>query len=106
MAKALIDPRSNRVCEVRATEFDVAPPLKWVDIPQGKDVRPDEWTHDGKNFVAPAFVQPTPKPSAVDVATAAADEVFNKALIDVLATKLGMTAADLTDAIKSSASKV
>lgn len=49
--KALIDPRSNRVCQVADAEFPVAPPLVWVDCDE--TVVPDVTT-----YVDGAFVQP------------------------------------------------
>lgn len=49
--RALIDPRINRVCEVAGSEFPVAPPLFWVDAPDG--IVPDSHTYEDGHFVEP-----------------------------------------------------
>lgn len=47
--KALIDPRSNRICEVREESFEVAKPLFWIDCPLGCEA--DSWYYDGGKCV-------------------------------------------------------
>lgn len=46
--KALI--QENRVCQIEASEFPVAPSLTWVDC--GDDVQTG-WSFDGSSFSAP-----------------------------------------------------
>ena len=48
--KALIDPRSGRVCELRQEEFAVADPLFWLEA--GDEVTTD-YTYDGAKVVPP-----------------------------------------------------
>jgi hypothetical protein len=48
--KALIDPRSGRVCELREVEFAVATPLFWLEV--GNEVT-TRYTYDGANVVPP-----------------------------------------------------
>jgi hypothetical protein len=48
--KALIDPRSGRVCELREVEFTVAAPLFWLDV--GDEVT-TRYTYDGAKVVPP-----------------------------------------------------
>jgi hypothetical protein len=48
--KALIDPRSRRVCELREEEFAVANPLFWLDV--GDEVT-TRYSYDGANVVPP-----------------------------------------------------
>jgi hypothetical protein len=49
--KALIDPRSGRVCELREVEFAVADPLFWLDV--GDEVT-TRYTYDGAKIMPPA----------------------------------------------------
>lgn len=59
--KALISPNeNNRVCQIEATEFEVAEPLHWVDCP---DNMTTEWTYIDGQFIEPApavVVDPVP----------------------------------------------
>ena len=64
--KALIDPRVNRVCEVRATEFPVADPLKWVDVPADKTVSPDKWEYAADTFTEKSVPKASLKRLAID----------------------------------------
>jgi hypothetical protein len=48
--KALIDPRSGRVCELREVEFAVANPLFWLEV--GDEVT-TRYTYDGAKIVPP-----------------------------------------------------
>jgi hypothetical protein len=48
--KALIDPRSGRVCELAQEEFAVADPLFWLDVADEVTTR---YTYDGANLVPP-----------------------------------------------------
>jgi hypothetical protein len=48
--KALIDPRSGRVCELREVEFAVADPLFWLDVSDEVTTR---YTYDGAKVVPP-----------------------------------------------------
>ena len=48
--KALIDPRSGRVCELREVEFAVADPLFWLEV--GDEVT-TRYTYDGAKVVPP-----------------------------------------------------
>jgi hypothetical protein len=49
--KALISPNeNNRICDIEAVEFEVAPPLFWVDVPEGVD---QYWTYVDGQFIAP-----------------------------------------------------
>jgi hypothetical protein len=48
--KALIDPRSGRVCELREVEFVVADPLFWLEV--GDEVT-TRYTYDGAKVVPP-----------------------------------------------------
>ena len=48
--KALIDPRSGRVCELREVEFAVADPLFWLDV--GDEVT-TRYAYDGEAVVPP-----------------------------------------------------
>jgi len=48
--KALIDPRSGRVCELREVEFAVADPLFWLEV--GDEVT-TRHTYDGVKVVPP-----------------------------------------------------
>lgn len=55
--KALIDPQQNGlVCQVESQQFDVAPPLYWVDCPDG--IVAGLYTYDGTNFVPVALPEP------------------------------------------------
>ena len=60
--KALIDPRSNRVCQLANSEFPVARPLLWVDA-TGSEL-PDSTTYANGQFVAavvtPVVIEPSP----------------------------------------------
>ena len=53
--KALIEPQTNRICDIEAVEFPVAEPLFWVDLPEGVD---QSWTYVNGKFVAPEVVVP------------------------------------------------
>ena len=46
--KALIDPRSGRVCELREVEFAVADPLFWLEV--GDEVT-TRYSYDGANGI-------------------------------------------------------
>jgi hypothetical protein len=48
--KALIDPPSGRVCELREVEFAVADPLFWLEV--GEEVT-TQYTYDGAKVVPP-----------------------------------------------------
>ena len=48
--KALIDPRSGRVCELRQEAFAVADPLFWLDV--GNEVT-TQYSYDGGKVVPP-----------------------------------------------------
>lgn len=58
--KALI--HESRVCEVRAEEFPVADPLRWVDCPP--DATPESHHFDGDNVVAKPVRVPSPEEAA------------------------------------------
>lgn len=59
--KALID--GSRVCQVAENEFPVAPPLFWVDAPDG--IVPDSHTYVDGQFVepAPVVIETPPEPT-------------------------------------------
>lgn len=51
--KALISPNeNNRIAQVEAVPFEVAPPLHWVSCP---DSVTTEWTYTGKGFQSPVI---------------------------------------------------
>ena len=51
--KALISPNeNNRIAQVEAVPFEVAPPLHWVDCPD--EVVSDLWTYVDGQFIEPA----------------------------------------------------
>lgn len=61
--RALIDPRSNRVCELSKVDFPVANPLIWVDA-TGSEI-PDSTLYVDGQFVKPPLVviAKTPEPT-------------------------------------------
>lgn len=98
--KALIDPRSDRVVQLHATGFPVAPPLLFVDVPLGVDVVPDAWRYRNGAFVAP------PPPIAPEtVGEAAARQLRERSgslgLVRLLARRFAMTEQELIDAVKA-----
>jgi len=65
MIFALIDPRSNRVCELGQIQFDVAAPLFWVPV-----VDPavnTSYSYVEGQFVAPGVKRPTAPSSGTQV---------------------------------------
>jgi thiamine pyrophosphate-dependent acetolactate synthase large subunit-like protein len=74
--KALIDPRSGRVCELREVEFAVAGPLFWLDV--GDEVT-THYTYDG------AKVVPPPLPSLEEVRGLAIERVEHGAEVELQA---------------------
>jgi len=74
--KALIDPRSGRVCELREVEFAVAAPLFWLDVADEVTTR---YTYDG------AKVVPPPVPSLEDVRLLAIERVEHRAEVELQA---------------------
>jgi hypothetical protein len=74
--KALIDPRSGRVCELREVEFAVADPLFWLDV--GDEVT-TRYTYDGANLVPP------PLPSLEEVRGLAIERVEHRAEVELQA---------------------
>jgi hypothetical protein len=77
--KALIDPRSGRVCELRKEEFAVADPLFWLEV--GDEVSA-QYTYDGVNLAPP------PSPSLDEVRGLAIEQVEHRAELE-LQTALG-----------------
>ncbi len=66
--RALIDPRSNRVCQVAEADFPVAEPLFWVDATP--DIMPDSHTYADGQFVAPVVIdQPEAQPDPIAALT-------------------------------------
>ena len=66
--RALIDPRSNRVCQVAEADFSVSDPLFWVDCDD--TIVPDQHTYaDGAFIAPPVVVQPDAIPDPVAVLT-------------------------------------
>ena len=84
--KALIDPRFNRVVQLRETEFEVAAPLKWVDVADG--VTPE--THNYVNDAVVAKPAPLGAPKALRL----------DALADLLVSKNLLTQAEVDGAKK------
>ena len=74
--KALIDPRSGRVCELREVEFAVADPLFWLEV--GDEVT-TRYTYDG------AKVVPPPLPSLEEVRGLAIERVEHRAEVELQA---------------------
>jgi hypothetical protein len=74
--KALIDPRSGRVCELREVEFAVADPLFWLDV--GEEVT-TRHTYDG------ASVVPPPAPALEEVRGLAIERVEHRAELELQA---------------------
>jgi hypothetical protein len=63
MKRALL--HETRLCEVRAADFPVAPPLRWIDC--ADNVTPETHDFDGTNFV----LKPAPPTSMPDPAVVA-----------------------------------
>jgi hypothetical protein len=74
--KALIDPRSGRVCELREVEFVVAAPLFWLEVSDEVTTR---YTYDG------ARVVPPPLPSLEEVRGLAIERVEHGAEVELQA---------------------
>jgi hypothetical protein len=77
--KALIDPRSGRVCELREVEFTVADPQFWLEV--GDEVT-TQYSYDGVDLLPP------PSPSLEEVRTQAIERVEHGAEVE-LQTALG-----------------
>jgi hypothetical protein len=74
--KALIDPRSGRVCELREEAFAVAAPLFWLEV--GDEVT-THYTYDGAN------VEPPPSPALEEVRGLAIERVEHRAEVELQA---------------------
>ena len=72
--KALIDPRSGRVCELREEAFAVAAPLFWLEV--GDEVT-THYTYDGAN------VEPPPSPALEEVRGLAIERVEHRAEVEL-----------------------
>ena len=74
--KALIDPRSGRVCELAQEEFAVADPLFWLDV--GDEVT-TRYTYDGADLVPP------PAPALEELRLLAIERVEHGAEVELQA---------------------
>jgi ATP-dependent helicase YprA (DUF1998 family) len=74
--KALIDPRSGRVCELREVEFAVADPLFWLEV--GDEVT-TRYSYDGARVVPPEA------PALEEVRRLAIERVEHRAEIELQA---------------------
>lgn len=58
---ALIDPRFNRVCEIKLVEFPVAEPLFWVNCQEDCIPDFDYWDPATNSIVYPTRPEPEPQ---------------------------------------------
>jgi hypothetical protein len=99
--RALIDPRSNRVCQLADADFPVAEPLFWVDCDD--TIAPDSYTYADGQFVAPVVIdQPEAQPDPIAALT---QQVAD--LTAALVAKGVVAQADITaEAVQLSAQQV
>lgn len=88
---------NGRVAQVAKASFPVAPPLYWLEIPDGVRVAP-EWTYNGM-FIAPSA--PIKKSEADEMERTILSDPRFKAIIRALAETQGKTESEIVQWLKS-----
>jgi len=95
MTIALID-ASGTVLQVEndANQFEVAPPLQWVNVPAGTPVEPYYWEYD----VQTGVFSPKPDPRDIEEVRAKMLKTIHNLRLSMIATVLGTSIDDLHNA--------
>ena len=103
MMKALV--LSGIVVQIKASQFPVAPELKWVDL---KGITPSPqvgWSYDGATFMAPAPPPPPPTNDKIYDQVIQNQKVFKGYVLAINAGTIvpgsNMTGAQLKAAVKA-----